>query len=211
MPGKDLFEKPFDDGTLDKLLIYKEYLKEWLPVFVSRPDPNWKVVQIFDFFAGKGRDINGAPGSPLIAIEVINLFKQLAFEHGVKVVLHLNEVSGAKHQALLKNIEGMDSGFEIRVYKEKFEKLFEKLYPSMRDSANFLFLDQNGIKEITENIFARITALRQTDFLFLSLLHFSNVLLVRPSLKNTFRLQRKKLKQRITSICIERYWIIINP
>jgi three-Cys-motif partner protein len=166
MAGKDLFDKPFDDGTLDKLSIYKEYLKEWLPVFTSRSEPNWKVVQIFDFFAGKGKDVNGVPGSPLVAIDIINLFKHLAHKNGVKIVLHLNEIKSSKYQALLKNVEGMNDGFEIRVYKEEFQKLFEKLYLSMQNSANFLFLDQNGIKEISKNIFARITALQQTDFLF---------------------------------------------
>lgn len=36
----------------------------------------------------------------------------------------------------------------------------------MKTSANFLFLDQNGIKEITTDIFQKITCLKQTDFLF---------------------------------------------
>ncbi len=72
MSGKILFDKPFDDGTLVKLTIYKEYLKEWLPVFVSKPDSIWKTIQIFDFFAGMGEDKNGVAGSPLIAIEIIN-------------------------------------------------------------------------------------------------------------------------------------------
>jgi hypothetical protein len=36
----------------------------------------------------------------------------------------------------------------------------------MRRSANFLFLDQNGIKQITEEVFVRLISLKQTDFLF---------------------------------------------
>lgn len=59
MPSKNLFEKPFDDGTLDKLEIFKDYFKEWLPVFISKKDPFWKEIQIFDFFAGQGKDSVG--------------------------------------------------------------------------------------------------------------------------------------------------------
>ena len=36
----------------------------------------------------------------------------------------------------------------------------------MRQSANFLFLDQNGIKQITDDIFRKIIDLQQTDFIF---------------------------------------------
>jgi hypothetical protein len=36
----------------------------------------------------------------------------------------------------------------------------------MRQTANFLFLDQNGIKQITEDVFGKLISLKQTDFLF---------------------------------------------
>jgi three-Cys-motif partner protein len=36
----------------------------------------------------------------------------------------------------------------------------------MKQSVNFLFLDQNGIKQITESIFSKLIELKQTDFLF---------------------------------------------
>ena len=104
MVAKNLFEKPFDDGTLDKLSIYREYLKEWLPVFVSRPTPVWRVVQIFDFFAGIGKDINDSPGSPLIAIEIINSLKNLAAQNGVKIILHLNELDKNSFKVLKQNV-----------------------------------------------------------------------------------------------------------
>ncbi len=166
MSGKNLFDKPFDDGTLVKLTIYKEYLKEWLPVFVSKPNSIWKTVQIFDFFAGMGKDKNGIAGSPLIAIEIINTLKMLAFQNGVKVILHLNELKKESYEALVKNVEGLVDGLELKIYNIEFKELFERYYESMKTSANFLFLDQSGIKEITKEVFIKITSLKQTDFLF---------------------------------------------
>jgi hypothetical protein len=30
----DHHKKPFDEGTIEKLSLYKDYLREWLPVFL---------------------------------------------------------------------------------------------------------------------------------------------------------------------------------
>ena len=166
MPRKNLFEEPFDDGTIDKLSIYREYLKEWLPVFVSDKKRKGETVQIFDFFAGMGKDILGVPGSPMIAIEVIDLYKHFAAENGINIKLHLNELDKKSFNNLAENVAGLGQGFQIFLYNEPFEGVFERLYHSMMSSANFLFLDQSGIKEITMGVFARITSLSQTDFLF---------------------------------------------
>jgi len=34
MPVKDIFDKPFDEGTIIKLKIFQKYFEEWLPPFV---------------------------------------------------------------------------------------------------------------------------------------------------------------------------------
>ena len=49
--SKDLHNIPFDEGTKVKLSILREYIKEWLPVFLSKEEPIWKEINIFDFFA----------------------------------------------------------------------------------------------------------------------------------------------------------------
>jgi hypothetical protein len=64
MSKRDLFRNPFDEGTLIKLKILEDYFKEWLPVFIANPNPIWKEIQIFDLFAGEGKDVNNVPGSP---------------------------------------------------------------------------------------------------------------------------------------------------
>ncbi len=116
MPAKNLFDKPFDEGTKVKLEIFREYFQEWLPVFVSRKEPIWKTIQFFDFFAGKGKDINGELGSPLIAVGIINSLRQYIMQNKMKVILHLNELDKDSYNALLNNVSTLASDFEIKTY-----------------------------------------------------------------------------------------------
>ena len=46
MPVRNLHQKPFDEGTRDKLELYREYLREWLPVFINGSSA--EIVQVFD-------------------------------------------------------------------------------------------------------------------------------------------------------------------
>ncbi|HIJ57871.1 MAG TPA: hypothetical protein HPQ03_17345 [Deltaproteobacteria bacterium] len=69
MPVRNLHQKPFDQATRDKLTLYRDYLREWLPVFINGSSVD--ILQIFDFFAGPGFDVDGNPGSPAITCEEI--------------------------------------------------------------------------------------------------------------------------------------------
>jgi len=51
MPSEEIEHKPYSEGTLVKLDIFKLYTRAWLPVFTARPDPHWKRLHLFDFFA----------------------------------------------------------------------------------------------------------------------------------------------------------------
>ncbi len=57
---------------LQSLRFFEDYFKEWLPVFISKANLIWKEVQIFDLFAGEGKDVNGVYGSPLRLLETLN-------------------------------------------------------------------------------------------------------------------------------------------
>ena len=70
MPIRNLHRKPFDQATREKLELYREYLREWLPVFINGSSVD--ILQIFDFFAGPGFDVDGNPGSPAITCEEIH-------------------------------------------------------------------------------------------------------------------------------------------
>ena len=172
MSERNLHAKAFDEGTQEKLTIYREYLQEWLPVFLHtkvRPSR----IQIFDFFAGPGFDINGSAASPIIALEEIHNALNKAREHGivpVAVDLYLNEFSKKKYTKLVDNIRAHPfcSDVNIALAQEDFPVAFNAWYSLMNrpDVANFLFLDQNGVKQVSTDIFSRIVSLRHTDYMF---------------------------------------------
>ena len=72
------------------------------------------------------------------------------------------------YEKLKENVDDFEKidGFKIEVRNEKFNTLFHECYNSMKESANFIFFDQNGIKEITQDIFRKVIQLKPTDFLF---------------------------------------------
>lgn len=168
MAVRDIFEKPFDDGTLTKLKIFEDYFKEWLPVFIAKPNPAWKQIQIFDLFAGAGKDVTGVYGSPLRVLSILNDNKTLIQNSKVKIKFIVNEFEQDKYNSLLTAIEARADRtiYEVVIVNKDFTVVFNEYYPSMPNSVNFLFLDQNGIKQITQAVFEKLIRLKQTDFLF---------------------------------------------
>ncbi len=166
--GRNLFRKPFDDGTIDKLKIFEDYFKEWLPVFIARKEIIWSEIQIFDLFAGEGKDINGTFGSPMRIISILNENKELIKKSRVKIRIVINEFDSDKFTILTDNLNSIadNSLYVIEYYNDDFIVIFNKYFDTMKRTANFLFLDQNGIKQITEEVFSKLISLKQTDFLF---------------------------------------------
>ena len=168
---KDLHSKPFDEGTLAKLAIFKGYLKEWLPVFLAARVVRSKHINIFDFFAGPGEDPNQVKGSPLIIVDELSPYADQIKSKQLSVTVWLNEYDVSKYKVLRANVESHRSEalpYKIEVLHKDFPVAFEELYPTMSvpGTANLLFLDQYGVCHITEDVFARITSLQRTDILF---------------------------------------------
>lgn len=169
MPIRNIHEKPFDEGTQDKLQLYREYLREWLPVFLN--SKNGYHIQVFDFFAGPGLDINNNPGSP--AITCIEIRDALAYgmkQSSKKISAYFNEKDKTKYQNLSSYVDSARDNLP-QVMCEKmnadFQSAFRQWKPDMSgDKANLLFLDQNGVKEISREIFETILKLPRTDFIF---------------------------------------------
>lgn len=166
--ARDLFRKAFDDGTKVKLKIFEDYFKEWLPVFIANPNPIWKEIKIFDLFGGEGKDINGIEGSPVRILNVLNGNREIILKSRLKISVIINEYDRDKFISLKDTLDLIwdKNLYELHLSNESFTNIFESYYPKMKTSANFLFLDQNGIKQITENVFKNLIALKQTDILF---------------------------------------------
>ena len=93
MGGRNHHSEPFDEATLVKLDLYRRYVRAWLPVFLNSPKLKVDKIQIFDFFAGPGRDVNGKSGSPLIALEEIKDALHKDHRHNPEIHLYLNEMT----------------------------------------------------------------------------------------------------------------------
>lgn len=167
--SNDFFDKPFTEDTNVKLELYKEYLKEWFPVFIAARNPFVKVVNVFDFFCGPGTDSEGTHGSPLITIEVLNIFSDYVNNTGVQINLYFNDSNTEYIELLKENItqlEYNEKKINICYYNKDFIELFPETLPLMKNSANLIFLDQFGIKYVTEERFQTLIKLKVTDILF---------------------------------------------
>ncbi len=171
MPVKDLHATIFDEGTLVKLELFQNYLEEWLPVFIH--SKGFASINIIDFFAGAGTDAGGTPGSPLLILSTIEKHVSALPEAGLSVNLILNDFEVDKYESLIEVVneklasnQNLQSVVRIQFYNEDFEKLFYEIVPSIRKGPNLIFIDQNGIKHVREEVLKSLDSLNRTDFLF---------------------------------------------
>ncbi|MBC7382802.1 MAG: three-Cys-motif partner protein TcmP [Bacteroidia bacterium] len=167
---QDLHSKPFDETTKAKLAIFNDYLIEWLPVFTKRKDIIWKIINIYDFFAGPGFDSEGNKGTPILILNELKNHFDAIEQNRLEVNLYFNEFDESKNTDLKKNVLDNDGflPYNVRIEKLDFKLAFDKEFSKMaqQGQANLIFLDQYGIKHITTDIFKKIINLKQTDFLF---------------------------------------------
>ena len=171
MPSIDLHSKVFDEGTLTKLEIFEKYLIEWLPVFIhSRAHDT---INICDFFAGTGEDKIKNPGSPKIILKIIDTYIDQIVKNKLQVNILLNDKTKRKIDCLKKNLSKeeerictLSEKINISYYTEDFDILFEKIMKAIRNQANILFLDQNGLKHVTKDRLLDLENFNHTDYLF---------------------------------------------
>jgi len=161
-------DEPFNPETITKLEIFETYLEEWLPVFLQRPQKNG--IHIYDFFAGPGADCIGTPGSPIRAVSKLHYFSR---QHGwgtSPVNLRFYDIKKKNVDALMQLLSGRPPphGVNFQVERLAFTESFAKALPVLEDSnaAKLLFIDQFGVKELTDKIFTQLTYFPKTDFLF---------------------------------------------
>jgi three-Cys-motif partner protein len=166
----DFHENPFTEETRTKLLIFKNYLKEWLPVFLARKEIIWKNINIIDFFSGPGYDSCGVEGSPIIITKEIENYATSIESKKINVNLIFNEFKKEKFEKLQKNTKhcAEKKYFSIKLENLDFQDAFDKYYKILKcpSSANLVFLDQSGIKQINDDVFLKIISCKRTDFIF---------------------------------------------
>lgn len=171
----DLHNKPFDETTIAKLEIFEDYAQAWIPTFVMQGRPE---IHIFDFFAGTGFDLNGIPGSPIRLLGKIKEHIGNIFKYRVRIILHLNEFEPNKNKQLkfellrkscstfLENNPDVRRAIQIEYYNEDFEQIFPKLLNKIKTYPSLVYLDQNGIRFLSDKYFLELEKCKETDFLY---------------------------------------------
>lgn len=204
----DIFNKGFDEGTQIKLHILRKYLQEWLPVFLSKKDKYWKDIFLYDLFAGGGKDTGGINGSPLIMVEELMPYCKIISDERLKLNILLNEYDQKRFISLKQNMSdkltecsitqscpnSQNCILNISIENQEFNNLFSEKFPQIKRTdklPRFMFLDQFGIKQITEGIFKQLVSLKRTDFIFFISSSFANRFAEQPEFKAYLNLSRQ--------------------
>jgi three-Cys-motif partner protein len=166
MPTRNLHEKPFDEGTITKLAIYRSYARAWLQVFLHAPAYTGRPLQFYDFFCGPGQDCAGEPGSPLILLEELCRERSVIEQRHHEVVILFNDRDNEKIDALKQLC--LERNFPWRASFEslEFRDAFARVRSQFAAGPTLVFIDQNGMKHMTKAVFEALVQADTTDFLF---------------------------------------------
>ena len=179
--AKDINKRTFDDATKLKLEIFREYFREWLPVFIHQP--YFERIFIYDFFSGSGKDKDGNYGSPLILLKEAMGDNQMFCSNVAqnKIAFGFNEKITTKATELKQNIEGhlkeclkncnrkecvYQVGYGNYDFKDAFDSENVKSILENPKYDKLILLDQYGFKEVGNNVFLNLTQYPKTDFIF---------------------------------------------
>lgn len=174
MPARDLHDKPYDGGTKTKLTIYRSYVQAWLQVFLHAEAYRGKPLQFFDFFAGPGEDANHVAGSPLILLEELlaQRFNLQSRDH--EICIFFNDHDPEKIRNLKRLCAERSLPWNPRFESLDFAEAFEKARPEFEATPSLVFVDQNGLKHVTREIFNALSGAMTTDFIFFTASSFKH-------------------------------------
>jgi len=173
MAKKDFHNKAYDPGTITKLKIFEAYVQAWLPVFLSKPNPSFDSVHVFDFFSGPGTDSADNLGSPLRILKQLQIYK----EHGlsgwplVKKHVHFSDLDAIKVGQLAETIASYQATLpelSIEMKAESFEQALTRNQDVLlnRKFAKLLIIDQFGVDAVSDDVFRFLVNCPTTDFIF---------------------------------------------
>jgi three-Cys-motif partner protein len=176
MGYKDLHDEPFDEGTITKLEIFEDYAQAWIPTFLM--SNFFSEIYIFDFFAGTGYDKNGVPGSPIRILTKLKEQVGHIFLKKAKVVLVLNEYEPQKNEQkkfqllqnaceeYLNNNKDLRRAIKVEYFNQDFQELFPRMIDKIRMFPSLVYIDQNGVKFLSDKYFLELEKTKTTDFLY---------------------------------------------
>jgi len=165
----------FESGTLIKLDIFYEYLRQCIPVFIKMAQT--VTFNYFDFFCGPGLDGAGKKGSPLLALDAVNEYCHSFNYLNTEFNLYYSDENKEKIENLhtnvskYKNIENVSFDIKCGCFCDEFEKKYSLM--TRGGAANFIFIDPFGF-EVDISMFLRISKLCYTDFIMFIPSSFAN-------------------------------------
>jgi three-Cys-motif partner protein len=214
MASKDIFDEPFNEGTLTKLEIFEKYFEEWLPTFVLG-NIN-KPIRVFDLFAGVGYDKIHQEGSPIRILKIVNKYRGILINQKKTVSIYLNDSDLYKYKALKANVENkifelsLSSFVELTITNNTFKECLNKYNCELINGCNLLFIDQNGFKEVSEETFQYLIKLETTEFIFFISSSHIHRFAVLPDVQNIhpkfdFNKIRNTSRKKVHNIICEEY------
>ena len=184
-------------------------------------------------FAGEGINADGKYGSPLILLDELRIYCKDIIKRKLFCKLIFNEFEESKFEKLTSSINlylneckktdycpnsnKKDCVFNLTVENKDFKNFFSGIYKVMSKSPRlprFMFLDQYGIKQITEEIFTKLVNLKRTDFIFFISSSFASRFAEIPEFKRYLKLSRQHFDVNKPFQChrvIFEYYKQLNP
>src|SRR5262245_20332907 len=101
---RDLHRKPFNEGTLAKLELFRKHTEAWLAVFVGSGKITKRKIRIFDLFCGPGQDTSNNKGSPLLILKALQPVANMIKQVGYQVDIYFNDAEKDKIAELQQTI-----------------------------------------------------------------------------------------------------------
>jgi three-Cys-motif partner protein len=125
-----------------------ELLGCYFKPYVSKILHTYRPLVYVDCFAGKGRFEDGQPGSPIIAMDIINKCKETTTMNTVQISTNFIDLNYADNlRESLKNYHG------VNIVSGKYEDQIERLLSNKNGSNVFLYIDPYGIKALKCSLF----------------------------------------------------------
>ena len=200
----DIHAEKFHEATQDKLNLLVTYFREWLPVFtVSK---HYNQVLIADLFAGEGYDAVGNLGSPLLLLKEVKILQNLILVNDIQLIMVFNELDYEKFNRLKQNVTNfIDCNFstlfkhklQIEFRNKCFSELWKDLHKYTKETKlpSFVFLDQYGVKDVSDEIFLEVCQLKKCDFAFFLSSSFVKRFISRPEFNEKFRDIEEKIQE----------------
>ena len=185
LPMADPVLWPLDDHTRAKHRVLRAYLNAWIPVMgqqalkVHRVGANRPRLLIVDGFAGPGRYVGGAPGSPLVMLDALTSHSALS-RLGDIAFLFLFIEQDARRVAHLRQELGkltLPQNVKVHIEEGAFETRFGAIVDDITGKNHtlvptFAFVDPFGYSTASMSLTGRFLDFPRSEALFFLPLSF---------------------------------------